>query len=309
MNDKMRNNQKTLKERLMKYYEYINKINELKISMTIKEENLKDLNNRLKETVDSQNNDTGISKIFKIITNKTFNKFSSEQKEINIQIIDLNNQILSIKSELKSLNDEIQQFENVDEEYSKLLSEKEKIILSEDSAVKNELLSLSDKWNIIHQNLKFVIDAEIAGKAFLDELKILIVSLKEAGNFGIYDNKGERAIVTSERHSKIDKAKLNVVLTQKNLLSFQNKLNSIDHKTKELFLNDIGNLATFSEYFYDGFISDWFVQAKIHVSVENAVMVEEKIRRTLHSLDKKRQEMEKELNGIIEKRKKIIEDF
>lgn len=223
-------------------------------------------------------------------------------------IIEISDKIQNIEHEVSQIKEELKEFGNIEEDYHSILGKKEKLILDSNDENTTILLKLSEEWSIIQSDFVKIHEALLAGKTVLTSFKELLASLKAVGEWGKYDTHGERLLVNSEKHHKIERAKIAVNNSQSLFKSFQNKLDQMDTDTRKQLDEEVGHFSTFAEFFYDGFVSDWFAQSKIKASLENAVMTEQKVRRTIRFLEHKLVDIDEIFKDLTNTRFKIIED-
>lgn len=228
---------------------------------------------------------------------KLFEKYKQSMKDIS-----------AVELEIENCNQQIQALGDVDAELEKAFLEKEKFFIENQNDVSEDLKKVVEESDSLSQKRKLILDAAETGKVFQKALKNVIISLKTVGNWDLYDSHGERPIITAEKHTQIDKVKSSVLELKQILRIFQNKLNVLDDATKSDVAQEIESLASFSNYFFDGFISDWFVQAKIKTSVQDAVMTEDRVRLALKYLDRKMAEYVKQLEILNKKRLEMVEN-
>lgn len=109
--------------------------------------------------------------------------------------------------------------------------------------------------------------------------------LKSAGNWGLLDMFGGGMITTFVKRSKMSDAEQLVQQARSDLKQFRKEL--ADVETVADFHIETGNFLTFADYFFDGLLADWLVQAKIQDAkkqVDDAIEKVENILRQLGGL-------------------------
>lgn len=104
-------------------------------------------------------------------------------------------------------------------------------------------------------------EAIIAGERALVSLKMAQDSLNSAKNWGIFDMLGGGLISTMIKHSKMDHASAYLEDAKRQLRTFQKEIRDVDVSLH--FSIDRGDFLTFADYFFDGLIADYLMQAKI----------------------------------------------
>ena len=109
---------------------------------------------------------------------------------------------------------------------------------------------------------KEVNEAIRAGRRALDSLNGAENYLKSARGWGVMDLLGGNFITGMFKHSRISSARNELEMARSDLRIFQQELTDI-RDMPELSVN-IGEFLTFADFFFDGFIADVMVQAKIN---------------------------------------------
>lgn len=105
-------------------------------------------------------------------------------------------------------------------------------------------------------------EAIYAGERALASLEAAQKELQSARNWGIYDMLGGGFFGTMIKHSKINSASDCLQEAQTHLRAFQRELQDVQG-IGEIHI-EIGDFLTFADYFFDGLIVDYMVQAKIN---------------------------------------------
>ncbi|MNP29601.1 hypothetical protein D3C76_1226350 [compost metagenome] len=167
---------------------------------------------------------------------------------------DLNNQIQHAQKELSALR-------GWRPEYDEIMRMKEEHMLRGNQ----ELMELVNQQADLTVTLKELKEALQAGNSVLVSLDSARESLKKASNWGTYDMLGGGMISTHLKHSHIDEAMEYVHIAQCQLGAFVRELKDVQ-MSLAVEIN-MGEFLKFSDYFFDGFISDWMVQNRINNSL------------------------------------------
>ena len=109
--------------------------------------------------------------------------------------------------------------------------------------------------------------------------------LQKASSWGIWDMLGGGMFTTWIKHSRIDDARTSLEEARRSVRSLRRELMDIDIPAD--FKIDIGEFLNFADYFFDGLIIDWMVQAKIREASDNvseAIRRVETLRTRLHEM-------------------------
>lgn len=159
-------------------------------------------------------------------------------------------------------------------EYDEIMKVKEEHMLRGN----RELMELMNQQADLTVTLRELKEAIQAGNAVVNSLESATGALKTAGNWGTYDLLGGGMISTHLKHSNIDKAMGYVHDAQSRLGAFARELKDVQMSLSVEM--HIGDFLKFSDYFFDGFISDWMVQGRINdtlTQVENKMDDVEKL--------------------------------
>ena len=124
-----------------------------------------------------------------------------------------------------------------------------------------------------------------AGNRALNSLRTARENLNSAKNWGLADMFGGGFFTTMLKHSKMDQAKQNMEQAKYDFRNFSKELDDVNMACN---LNiDTGDFLSFADYFFDGLIIDWMVQAKIREASDNvseAIRRVETLRTRLHEM-------------------------
>lgn len=107
---------------------------------------------------------------------------------------------------------------------------------------------------------KEVREALHAGEQALMSLQEAQRYLNSAGNWGIVDILGGGLITDLIKHSKMNNAQQCMETAKRDLRQFQQELDDVDEYLPNI---NVGDFLTFADFFFDGFITDIFVQSRI----------------------------------------------
>jgi hypothetical protein len=106
------------------------------------------------------------------------------------------------------------------------------------------------------------------------------------------------------KHGHIDDARSYASDVQTLLNRFRTEL--ADVKISSQIIIDIGGFTKFADFFFDGLISDWVVQSRIHESQESVDRVRDQVSSVLRKLEKMQDndrmeisKLENELSNLI----------
>lgn len=100
-----------------------------------------------------------------------------------------------------------------------------------------------------------------AGEQALSSLREAQKQLDSAGNWGLLDIFGGSTVSGVMKHMKVNNAERSIQDAKRDMEKFRSELQDV-HGIEDLDI-DIGGFWTFADFFFDGLISDIYVQSKI----------------------------------------------
>lgn len=215
------------------------------------------------------------------------------------------NTIKDLTEEISGYQKELKKYSDIDIEYQSLMKEKEELILSSHDDRAHRFLEMTERISNLQADAKEVKEAIRAGDNAMAALEQVIDSLESASGWGTWDLLGGGFIATAAKHSNIDKAKQYAHHAQRMLSVFNRELSDVNLST-DIHI-EIGSFATFADYFFDGLISDWIVQSRIHDSIDDVKKSYYKVDRILKQLRLGLTDINKELEATKEEMRLFIE--
>lgn len=215
-------------------------------------------------------------------------------------------QIAFLLQEKFHLQRQLDALVSLDVDYTALLAEKERLILQSNPAVTRELITASEEMAHLNAGLKEIAEAIAAGEAVLEQVELVISSLKSAEGWGTWDLLGGGLISTAMKHNRMDEARSGVNEIEKRMSRFRRELLDIQQVVNIQI--DIGEFTSFADYFFDGLIVDWVVQSKIENALAQATQTQQTVRQAVENLKGMKNAAIKKLSDWQEKRsQKIIQ--
>lgn len=200
---------------------------------------------------------------------------------------------------------QLEELAEVEAEYQFLLAEKEGVLRQSHPALTPELLRLSEQTAELQAQGREITEAIEAGKRVIAGLEQVIASLESAGNWGVWDIFGGGFLSTFLKHSRIDEARAQVEDVQAQMSRFNRELADVRQKV-DLQI-DIGNFASFADFFFDGLIADWVVQSRIDDSFERSRQARETIAGAVRELEGMQKRTQAQLDETQDARARLIE--
>ncbi|MHC1682967.1 MAG: hypothetical protein AB6733_08470 [Clostridiaceae bacterium] len=249
-----------------------------------------------------------ITSIFHSILGSKDQQLEKERQELlaaRLRYEECCNSVSVLESELLSYKTSLNSLIDADYEYKTALKRKEKCILLLNDGNSQTLHKLLDKLADLEVQKKELKEAIEAGENVQSKLENVIDSLKSAEGWGTWDMLGGGFIATAAKHSHIDEAKVCAHDAKVALIRFQNELSDVN-LTMDIDIN-VDSFEKFADYFFDGLISDWIVQSRIHDSLDSVESVSDNVDSVLDSLKEKFRNVQIELLTTEEKIKLLVE--
>jgi chromosome segregation ATPase len=211
-----------------------------------------------------------------------------------------------LEGDLERLQSELARLGDVDARLQALLAQKEALLARAGDETARRLAELSGQLGEAQSQLKEVGEAIAAGRAARQGLDQVLSDLHSAQGWGVWDLLGGDLLATAVKHNRIDDARQAVYQVQDALGHFQRELADVS-QSAQFIVEDIGKFETFADYFFDGLISDWVVQARIDRSLENARGTARRLDGVLAQLDRRKNSLEEQINRLQESKYALVE--
>jgi hypothetical protein len=214
-------------------------------------------------------------------------------------------QIAFLEQDKIALTQKLGDLAGVEAVYERLLSEKDDLLRRSDQPVASELVDLSGQIADLNLQLKEISEAITAGKIVIAGMNEIIDSLESAEGWGLWDLLGGGMLSTAVKHSRINDARASVIDVQNNVSQFKRELTDVQKKI-DLKI-DIGELASFADFFFDGLIIDWLVQSKIEASLEQSKKAQKMIVQAVKEIEDLKKGTQRQRDALNEKQAHLIE--
>jgi hypothetical protein len=218
-----------------------------------------------------------------------------------------NSSVKEMKLELAELEKDIARYGGLEDEYASVMSSKERLLLEAGNEEAKSLIRLSEDIAGLKADIRELKEAITSGKNALEGLGSMVALLKSAENWGTWDMLGGGFFATHIKHSRIDDARDAACRVQGLLRRFRSELEDVDTGAEPGLTIDIGSFATFSDYFFDGLISDWIVQSRIRSSLSNTDGVRHGVAKTVQNLQRRLGTVRTRLESLEKERRELIE--
>ncbi|WP_053220407.1 hypothetical protein [Virgibacillus senegalensis] len=309
----MENFQNQLMIEKEKFREKQNLNNQLS-AMTAELEKLQEIETRMKQRLEKEKVDVekleGVSLkgIFMSLAGKKEEVLDKERQEVleaQLKWKEASSAREELEKEHSILADRIQSLGYPEEQYQQLLERKEQYLLNQNHQAGGQLLDLSEAIGELRADAREIKEALAAGREASDALADAKKSLHSAENWGTLDMFGGGMITTAIKHGRIDDASKEVHEAQRLLRKFSRELDDIGNSFS--FGVSISGGWTVADYFFDGLITDWFVQGQIKDSLEQVETVKRETDRTLARLEELFFDVERKINELETDKQRLLE--
>lgn len=169
------------------------------------------------------------------------------------------------QSEIGRLNTEIEALGDVDGDYARAFEDKRASLTHVAPAIAEKVRALGQELGEQRAVARELQEAVAAGVEAQKYLGLALKSLRKASNMATWDLLGGGAVVDLVKHGHLDAAKNQVVIAQRWLHRFRRELADVGGALEGGALN-LDGLATFADYFFDGFLADLYMRSKIDKS-------------------------------------------
>lgn len=232
----------------------------------------------------------GFSRFLAGISGDYYERLDQEEREAAEATIYYNqavDRIEDIKLQIQQLKQEQADCQVSAERYHWLLKAKQKESQTKGGSPAGKIAALQEAIDLCKRNQRELQEAISAGEAAKASLLLVIQSLNSASGWGIFDMVGGGLLATLVKHSHIDEAKRQVTAAENNLRRFHTEL--LDTPISAQLQIDTDGFMKFADFFMDGFLFDFFMQAKINTARENVQTVTDSVQEYLLDLNELRQ--------------------
>ncbi len=271
----------------------IKKIDLMLNELRTEQENLKNKMINLKNILEKENSDVdklnkkSIASIFYSAVGKLDERLEEEQREAlaaklkyDQAVMDLEN----IEYEIDKLSKERTEYKDCKNQYNFLYAQKKDMLMNSDESTAKKILNITQEINDSQNKIKELREAVIAGNNAADSLNKALDSLSSAEGWGTWDLLGGGLIADLAKHSRLDDTKHEVERAQTLLRKFKTEL--ADVKINSDIHIETDGFARFADIFFDGIITDWFMQSKIKDSYKSVLSVKNQVEDVTNKLIK-----------------------
>lgn len=186
-----------------------------------------------------------------------------------------------------------------------LWEEKAQLVKSMGGPRGERLVALDrEQTELLHQQkeLREAISAGENAKRLLGQVQD---DLDSARSWGTWDMLGGGLVATMAKHDRLDSAQSSIRAAQRALSDFRTELADVGRL--EVPSIQIGEFATFADYFFDDIFSDWYVQSSIKKAQYGISEARMKLTAALRSLTAARQDLDERLAQMDRERENLLD--
>ena len=185
-----------------------------------------------------------------------------------------------------------------------LLEEKGELLKALGGETGARLARLDQQLDELEHQRREVGEAISAGRTAESALSAVLNSLDSAEDWGTWDMLGGGLLTTMAKHGHLDDAQAGIGWAQQCLSRFRTEL--ADVRDMELPQVQVGEFATFADYFFDGIFVDWYIQSRINDAQRGVEAVDSRVCEVLNRLQWMDQELAEEQDGLKREREGLL---
>ncbi|WP_410769096.1 hypothetical protein [Fontibacillus sp. BL9] len=248
-----------------------------------------------------------LSNMLYTMLGKKMEKLDEEQREAvaaRIKYEEADRALQDGIQQIGQLERQLQEVKYWKNDYDRIFQDKEKQILQENE----ELMDLAERQAVLTVEVKELEEAVRAGQSVQDDLARAEEGLQSARNWGTYDMLGGGMLSTHIKHNRLDEAMDHIYAAQNNLRRFEKELKDVGGSFSGSGL-EVGGLLKFSDYFFDGLITDWLVQGRIKDALDQVQGRQHEINSLVSELQSAQRRTEGELDTVRRKYVQTVEMY
>ncbi|WP_223066922.1 hypothetical protein [Paenibacillus caui] len=207
------------------------------------------------------------------------------------------------RQQIGQLRASLQEVQNWKIEYDRIFQTKETRLLQENGALRE----MAEEVAELTAQDKELGEAIRAGESVRYDLSRAKEKLGSAKNWGTYDMLGGGMISTHIKHSRVDEAMEHIYAAESGLRRFEEELDDVGGNWRAEF--NVSELLKFSDYFFDGLISDWLVQGRIKETLDQVESKQSEVESMVSELGTVRQSVNARLVKLRQQYVQTIEQY
>ena len=210
-----------------------------------------------------------------------------------------------LENKLNGLIRERDGLRDAPEQLEALWTEKAELVKAMGGQTGARLVELDRQLSDVTHQQKELEEALSAGENAKRLLGQVQDDLDSARSWGTWDMLGGGLIATMAKHDRLDSAQSSIRAAQRALSDFRTEL--ADVSQLQVPSIQIGEFATFADYFFDGIFSDWYVQSSIKTAQEGVSEVHMKLTAALRDLEAASQDLNDQQASLKREREELLD--
>ena len=210
-----------------------------------------------------------------------------------------------LENKLNGLIRERDGLRDAPEQLEALWTEKAELVKTMGGQTGARLVELDRQLSDVTHQQKELEEALSAGENAKRLLGQVQDDLDSARSWGTWDMLGGGLIATMAKYDRLDSAQSSIRAAQRALSDFRTEL--ADVSQLQVPSIQIGEFATFADYFFDGIFSDWYVQSSIKKAQEGVSEVRMKLTAALRDLEAASQDLNDQQASLKREREKLLD--
>ena len=209
-----------------------------------------------------------------------------------------------IREQIERLEAERPAYAESEQEFAALYQQRQAELLQGNDLMARQLFALTEETKRLKIKLQEIEEATLAGEEALDNLGRVRKRLDSAHSWGTFDLLGGGLLSGLAKHSHIDEAKELMGEAQHLLRRFSAELADIEMGAD--FAVSTQGFAKFADFFFDGLISDWYMQSQITHSMDSVFEAEDQVTEVMERLRQIKAQGEYELEEQEKAMQKLV---
>ena len=210
-----------------------------------------------------------------------------------------------LENKLNGLIRERDGLRDAPEQLEALWTEKAELVKTMGGQTGARLVELDRQLSDVTHQQKELEEALSAGENAKRLLGQVQDDLDSGRSWGTWDMLGGALIATMAKYDRLDSAQSSIRAAQRALSDFRTEL--ADVSQLQVPNIQIGEFATFADYFFDGIFSDWYVQSSIKTAQEGVSEVHMKLTAALRDLEAASQDLNDQQASLKREREELLD--
>jgi len=249
----------------------------------------------------------GVRPLFRKILGDQEKQLEQERQEyleISLKYNSAKDKIEVLEFEMEILQKKVPNLDKAQKELQILKESREQEILASPSSTQLQtelrfLLKKMDDAVLLRREVREAIDAGAIASQYLVQLANM---LKKTLNWGTWGSNTYQEMVRRSNMAQANKLVANI---QYKLDKFAKEMQDLGEHNMH-FKVDREGIGNFTNFFFDNLITDWIIQKKIRHSLNNILMINDKIIRVVQSLNHELKSIESKMNKLQNERDQLI---